>query len=230
MDCVRQGISEVFPLAKLNRLNGLDLIDIIGANPTVEDRDWHCMIGAMHSLTQEMDVCRRLFQDTLGLVQNSQQGDHIVDDLVLFGSKVKVDKFRREFCKAIFGAPQVDMSKPITFSTIVRHGWVGFLDNCKQHLEMRASRSPLLFKASVSSRAATSRDIKIDGAAQLQLRFQSYPELELPLLQGNRDAAARVMQNHRMNIVHPSLLICAVSCSGQHTCTRQISRFSRPGR
>ncbi len=193
MDCVRQGISEVFPLAKLNRLNGLDLIDILGANPKIEDDDWHRMIRAMRSLTGEMDVVRRLYQDTLGLVQNSKQGDDVVDDLVLFGSKVKVDKFRREFCKAIFGAPQVDLSKTITFSTIVRRDGVAFCDNCHQNLEMRASRSPLLFKASVTSRAATSRDIIIDGAAQLQLRFKSHPEVKL--LQGNRDAAARVMKN-----------------------------------
>jgi hypothetical protein len=189
VDCVRQGISEVFPIEKLDQLSGLDLIDIIGAKPTVDDEDWECMIAMITSASAEMDTCRKLVQDALRLAKSSESGDGIL----LFGAKVNVEKFRRDFCSAIFGVPQANTSDAITFTTDVKHDLPGFFNSCSTELQIRPSRSLLTFKTSIVSRATAIHHIIVEGAHQMQLKFIPHPVLSS--LQGIRDPAARVSRD-----------------------------------
>ncbi len=189
VDAVRQGISEVFSLAKLDRLSGFNLIDAIGANPLIEDEEWEQMIKMMILSPDSPDLAKsylKLVQAALRLVKNSAIGNHVV----LFGSSnVDVQAFRREFCKAIFGVPQVDSSKAIKFTTKLRRpGKPCHFDNCHSILELQESQSRLNFQTSAVSAAAQTHQIKILGAARLQLQFE--PHLASSSFKGNR--AARV--------------------------------------
>ena len=191
VDAVRQGISEVFPLAKLDQVCGLDLIDVIGANPLVADVDWEQMIGMMVTKSDlpGLGTYLKLFQDTLKLVKNSEIGDCIL----LFGREVKVQTFRREFCKAIFGVPQVNKSKAIKFtSEVASVGKPCHFDNCHTEIQIRESQSRLNFQTSFVKEVAQTHQqtpqIKVEGAARLQLQFKPHPSLSS--LTGN--TAARV--------------------------------------
>lgn len=188
VDAVRQGISEVFSLAKLDQLSGLNLIDAIGANPVIEDEEWEQMIEEMKRSPDSPDSATtylKLVQDALRLVKTSAIGNHIV----LFGSRnVDVQAFRREICKAVFGVPQVNTSKHIVFTTILtKPGAPCHFDGCQNILQLQESQSRLNFQTS-NSAAAQTHQIKVLGAARLQLQFE--PPLASSSFQGNK--AARV--------------------------------------
>ena len=190
VDAVRQGISEVFPLAKLDQVCGLDLIDVIGANPLVADEVWEQMIDmmVMKSDLPGLATYLKLFQDTLKLVKNSE----ISNCILLFGREVKVQTFRREFCKAIFGVPQVNTNKAIKFtSEVAVLGKPCKFDNCQTEIHIRESQSRLNFQSSSVSTVAQTHQIKVEGAARLQLQFKPHPLLSS--LTGN--TAARVSLN-----------------------------------
>jgi hypothetical protein len=205
VDAVRQGISEAFPLAKLDQVCGLDLIDVIGANPLVADEDWEQMIGmmVMKSDLPGLGTYLKLFQDTLKLVKNSEIGDCIL----LFGREVKVQTFRREFCKAIFGVPQVNTSKAIKFtSEVASVGKPCHFDNCHTEIQIRESQSRLNFQTSFVKEVAQTHQqthqIKVEGAARLQLQFKPHPSLS----SGNM--AARVSLKFKCLEIESCALFC----------------------
>ena len=109
VDAVRQGISEVFPLAKLDQVCGLDLIDAIGANASVADHDWEQMIGmmVMKSDLPGLATYLKLFQDTLKLVKNSE----ISNCILLFGREFwnRVVNFEELMLEGVISPPDLDL-------------------------------------------------------------------------------------------------------------------------
>lgn len=212
VDCVRQGISEVFPLSQLVRMSGLDLIEVIGANPRVQDEDWEQMIAMMVSKNDSpaSEIFLSLFRDVIRSVKNSEEGDDFVR---ISGSKVDVQRFRRDFCTAIFCVPQVDTNKAIKLTTEVKDsGLPCHWGTCFDELQIRASRSRLVYQTSFVSRAqgqqasfsnaAEVHEIHVEGAARLQFGFTSHPNSAS--FQGNRDIRA---SQTSMNSIDPALLI-----------------------